>query len=110
MELLRVSTSCGRQRSSIDEKTVTSDWSSEPTSPDTMDAQIEVMFETQTSDSVIRTKAAATAWSPRTLLDMYSQALDGNPLASKCVTSGLVGILGDLISELLFWAQGDGPV
>lgn len=40
------------------------------------------------------------------LLDWYAKALEARPLLSKCVTSAVVGALGDLCAQGVFSARG----
>ena len=47
-------------------------------------------------------------WAGR-LLEGYSEALETRPLTFKCITSALVGALGDVAAQAVFWAiQGGG--
>eukprot|EP00904_Undaria_pinnatifida_P008131 jgi/Undpi1/4448/HiC_scaffold_17.g07802.m1 len=44
------------------------------------------------------------------LLIMYSVALDKRPVLTKSVSSGLIGLLGDLLAQSVEWGLGGGPV
>ncbi|CAN0460853.1 unnamed protein product, partial [Scytosiphon promiscuus] len=42
------------------------------------------------------------------LLELYADALEKKPLLVKCISSGVLGALGNLISQCLFWTlSGD---
>lgn len=54
--------------------------------------------------------ARRTCWSLEGSLDRYAKALEARPLLSKCVTSAVVGALGDLCAQGMFSARGGDRV
>lgn len=40
------------------------------------------------------------------LLEIYAEALQTKPLRTKCVTSAVLGALGDVLAQGMLWAQG----
>lgn len=63
-----------------------------------------------TLEGVPREAGPRTGCRPTRLLGWYADALEKKPLLVKCISSGLVGALGDMISQCVFWGQGGGAV
>lgn len=40
------------------------------------------------------------------LLAVYAEALETNPLRTKCVTSAVLAAVGDVVAQLMLWARG----
>lgn len=41
--------------------------------------------------------------------DICADALDKNPLRTKALSSGLIGLLGDLLAQSVEWGLGGSP-
>lgn len=40
------------------------------------------------------------------LLVVYAEALEVNPLTTKCVTSAVLAAVGDVVAQVVLWARG----
>ncbi|CAM9564028.1 unnamed protein product [Ascophyllum nodosum] len=43
------------------------------------------------------------------LLLLYSDSLDKSPVITKSISSGLIGMMGDIVAQMIEWGFGDSP-
>lgn len=92
----------GPQTSGIDATGIVKGW--EPSTTETVLLKGEGPRDTAVECS------KAKWWSPGVLLEKYAQALDARPLTYKCITSALLGGVGDLCSQGVYWARGGNAI
>lgn len=64
----------------------------------------------RTREGVPREAATGIGWSPIRLLEWYAGAMEKKPLLVKILSSGILGALGNLISQCIFWTQSGDVV